>query len=428
MAYTRVDWEDLPSTDTPINATNLNNMDAGTKENDEILSGTKAINNTIYANDFVCKNMLNKYVWLNGYYMSNGSFNPINSSCTFDYIEVKPNTTYTISLASSVRYLGYYSFNSSKNYINGVFAENTNTYTFTTDANTYYIKVAFSYDDSTTITQSMIDGLTPQLELGSQATPYTPYIGIIKEQNGYVKQNSDIYANDFECKNLCNIDLVQIGKQWNGGSDANTATVFVPVKPSTTYTISYANSPFLDHYIIEKANISDTTAVVSAIGFTSPKTITTNANTNYLALSFYKSSGAIITSDFDNFQIQCELGSNATPYTPYKNFENEEIYSTNEIVIGKWIDERPLYRRVYTTTAPSSDTIIYLPSNVKALFISGMVLVSDNYRVPLNTFVSASDYITVYTDDQYNIVNCQCGSGYVNSPMHVCLEYIKTTD
>lgn len=29
MAYTRVNWEDLPSTNTPVNATNLNKMDAG---------------------------------------------------------------------------------------------------------------------------------------------------------------------------------------------------------------------------------------------------------------------------------------------------------------------------------------------------------------------------------------------------------------
>ena len=29
MAYTRVNWENLPSTNTPLNATNLNKMDAG---------------------------------------------------------------------------------------------------------------------------------------------------------------------------------------------------------------------------------------------------------------------------------------------------------------------------------------------------------------------------------------------------------------
>lgn len=32
MAYTRVNWEDLPSTNTPINATNLNKMDEGIYE------------------------------------------------------------------------------------------------------------------------------------------------------------------------------------------------------------------------------------------------------------------------------------------------------------------------------------------------------------------------------------------------------------
>ena len=33
MAYTRVNWEDLPSTNTPINATNLNKMDEGIEDN-----------------------------------------------------------------------------------------------------------------------------------------------------------------------------------------------------------------------------------------------------------------------------------------------------------------------------------------------------------------------------------------------------------
>lgn len=31
MSYTRVNWEDLPSTNTPVNATNLNKMDAKIK-------------------------------------------------------------------------------------------------------------------------------------------------------------------------------------------------------------------------------------------------------------------------------------------------------------------------------------------------------------------------------------------------------------
>lgn len=43
MAYTRVNWEDLPSTDTPINATNLNKMDEGIKTNDDKLLGNTSM-------------------------------------------------------------------------------------------------------------------------------------------------------------------------------------------------------------------------------------------------------------------------------------------------------------------------------------------------------------------------------------------------
>lgn len=38
MAYTRVNWEDLPSTNTPRNATNLNKMDKGIKDVDDALT------------------------------------------------------------------------------------------------------------------------------------------------------------------------------------------------------------------------------------------------------------------------------------------------------------------------------------------------------------------------------------------------------
>lgn len=51
MAYTRVNWENLPSTNTPVNATNLNKMDAGIKDLDTNLnpsSWTRAsINNNV---------------------------------------------------------------------------------------------------------------------------------------------------------------------------------------------------------------------------------------------------------------------------------------------------------------------------------------------------------------------------------------------
>lgn len=46
MAYERVNWENLPSTKTPVNATNLNKMDAGIKDLDNGQTSLQAqINN-----------------------------------------------------------------------------------------------------------------------------------------------------------------------------------------------------------------------------------------------------------------------------------------------------------------------------------------------------------------------------------------------
>ena len=45
MAYTRVNWKDLPSTETPINAENLNKMDKAIKDNDDKLLGNTSMGN-----------------------------------------------------------------------------------------------------------------------------------------------------------------------------------------------------------------------------------------------------------------------------------------------------------------------------------------------------------------------------------------------
>ena len=49
MAYTRVNWENLPSTNTPLNATNLNKMDAGianaVEKTGDTLTGELLFNN-----------------------------------------------------------------------------------------------------------------------------------------------------------------------------------------------------------------------------------------------------------------------------------------------------------------------------------------------------------------------------------------------
>ena len=210
MAYTRVNWEDLPSTNTPRNATNLNNMDAQIKENDDKLLGNKPMG-SIVVDDVSGKNLFvnGANIVTPGYL--NASGNVVTTDTTLSYqdrlIPVKPSTQYTISsnTATVYRIAEYGS--------NGAFIQRDlnssarTSYTITTTANTYFIKMAGTL---TTILGSL------QIEEGSTATDYVEGKKIIKEENGYVKENCTFYANDFKCKNLFNINSTPT---WISGND-----------------------------------------------------------------------------------------------------------------------------------------------------------------------------------------------------------------
>lgn len=60
MAYTKTNWEDLPSTDTPVDATNLQNAEDGIEEAHNLID--EIINGEIYSMN---ETKTNK-VWING--------------------------------------------------------------------------------------------------------------------------------------------------------------------------------------------------------------------------------------------------------------------------------------------------------------------------------------------------------------------------
>ena len=49
MAYTKTTWQDLPNTTTPVNATNLNHIETGIKDNETAI-GTVSTSLTNYTN------------------------------------------------------------------------------------------------------------------------------------------------------------------------------------------------------------------------------------------------------------------------------------------------------------------------------------------------------------------------------------------
>ena len=131
------------------------------------------------------KNLFNKNNVIKGYYLgttSTGNDEAINASETDfyqnEYLEVKPNTNYTISTAT-VTTLRVTQYNANKKFVSRSTNSENNSLTITTTDTTKYIRISSKID--------IIDSI--QLEQGSSATSFEAYI----EPKIYVLNNNGVY-------------------------------------------------------------------------------------------------------------------------------------------------------------------------------------------------------------------------------------------
>ena len=104
-------------------------------------------------------------------------------------------------------------------------------------------------------------------------------------------------------KNLADISKIEIGKAWNGGNNVNRAVLYIPVEPSTEYTLSLDSiSGFDDVYWFEKASKGATTLLVDHQLASAEETRTTTENSTYFVLQFNKNN--IAKSDFANINLR----------------------------------------------------------------------------------------------------------------------------
>ena len=119
-------------------------------------------------------------------------------------------------------------------------------------------------------------------------------------------------------KNKANIDDIQIGKAWNTGNNLERASLFIPVSPSTEYTVSITGFDNLGITYVEKENAAATTSLCLTTFTSGLFTRTTSASTGCIVIQFSKT-GGITASDLANVKIQLESGNTATSWTPYSN-------------------------------------------------------------------------------------------------------------
>ena len=118
--------------------------------------------------------------------------------------------------------------------------------------------------------------------------------------------------------------------------------------------------------------------------------------------------------------------------------DNLNEYSTEETVIGKWIDGKPLYQKVITfdnTISISYDdnTFIHNISNIDIIFVKNAFVYSKNekrfYSIPVTLYNSntATDDLNIMVDREN--INFYVKSGWNTAWQKVIiLNYTKTTD
>lgn len=238
-------------------------------------------------------------------------------------------------------------------------------------------------------------------------------------------KTGDLVVDSIKSKNLFNKATCVVGYMDNTGNigEANQYRVsnYIPVKPNGKYT--YKGTVIQPSYGSKIALYNASKQWVGYLDINNtPTTITIPSNVYYFRTT-------LRADELNTYQF--EEGEIATDYSPYQNLNGEEYYSVDETRIGTWIDGKPLYRKVVSSTTPSqanTGTNIY---DASSLNIDRLVNLSFNFKGTYNEYATASNIIIMFTRISGSTRNIACTctlQDYCNKPFYFILEYTKTTD
>ena len=176
----KINFQNLPSTTTPLNATNMNAIQTNVEN---VFNGSEPMG-SIIVDSIRSKNMFNKNMFVGGLNInSSGTYiSESASGAGISYIKVEAGKTYTIT--SNVNRPWYYNFSTSIPTLNGTGTSRTGesgtTRTFTVPSGyTYFCLRSYPSNNEDNINQNI------QLEEGSTATSYAPYQELNIEDSGW---------------------------------------------------------------------------------------------------------------------------------------------------------------------------------------------------------------------------------------------------
>ena len=148
------------------------------------------------------------------------------------------------------------------------------------------------------------------------------------------------------------------------------------------------------------------------------------SSTNYLLLAFAPTSSSTLEQIKASFML--EEGTSATTHTPYQNLDDKmEYYSTEEIMIGYWIDGKPIYRKATPYTISTGWDAFGSFSNVDRFIKISSVRTGSGNCYPF--YASASNYGYFYIPTSKASIFIAT-AGETSSQGVLIAEYTKTTD
>ena len=254
---------------------------------------------------------VNAQTALVGYYISSSGVvtADTNNWIYQDYIPVKPNTTYTLTISSPVYYASISEYSTADD--SGFTRRNAKQgdvvfITITTRSDTNFIRFGTNID-RTEVTLEEVLAINWQLNVGD-SMPYQPYVeggiytdGTVETINAHGKNlfdKNDIYKDNYSI-NASGVET----------SSTGFCIIKASVLPSTSYTWSCSNGTYTLRIHAYDKN-GNWISQLSAASTSQTATVTTTSNTYEIRFSINKT-----TDNLNNGQL--EQGSTATEYQPY---------------------------------------------------------------------------------------------------------------
>ena len=353
-------WENLPSTNTPINDENLNKISAG------IVNIGTSVDSSYRTNILHSKNLWHfdksstllgiTTTFSNSEVILNGTTTGTGDTFTLTQTNVVlPAGTYTIKTSYlsgdytlNSKDLALYLRKSDGTLLATIYglADNGKTSKTTTitlnETTTLYVR---NYTNGNGVVCSNLK-FSIQLNEGSSALPYEPFINNSINVNGDkftetigIGTNADSSKrfNVLKGEQLYNSSNVELGKTWQGNANNNRARLVLPISPNETYNIKVKGSG-VQVAIVETAETptSSTSSIVSYTYNSLPVNARYKAQSTTKYVTLQLDAGTTFTQAILNsLQISIFYGDCSIVV------DNEEIYSkpmwedkTSEITIN----------------------------------------------------------------------------------------------